>query len=294
MDIAHRTTATPPVAIVTGISSAIGAASAARLARLGYRVFGTARRPKDDHQVIEGERIETIALDVTDSASVDSAIDAILARTGRIDVLVNNAGVTIIGAAEEFTDEEARAVIETNFMGVHRMTRAVLPVMRRQKAGRIVTVGSVAGFLPKPFEAFYSATKHAIEGYLESLAHEVWSLGIHISIIEPGYVCTDFASNATRTKARLDVYDEPRALVMESLERCVAEGVRPAVVADKVMRAVTRRWPRLRYRAGFEARVFHLERTFVPQWLFARGVRIHFFGWMYRLRELAASLTASR
>lgn len=276
----------PRTAIVTGVTSAIGAAIAAALARQGFRVFGTARRPTSKTFSAEGFAIEVLALDVTDPASVTACVDAVLAGSGRIDVLVNNAGVTMVGAVEETLDDEARPVIETNFLGVHRMARAVLPAMRAQRGGHIITIGSVAGFLPKPFEAFYSATKHAVEGYMESLHHEVCDFGIRVSIVEPGYVRTDLASHATVAANRIRAYAAPRALVAENLERCVADGVAPAVVARAVLRAVNSRWSRLRYRAGFEAHVFRLERTLAPQRLFDFGVRIHFFGLMHTLRSL--------
>lgn len=279
----------PRTAIVTGVTSAIGAAIAAALARQGFRVFGTARRPVSETFDVEGFTIELLALDVSETASVSACVEAVLARSGRIDVLVNNAGVTVVGAVEETLDDEARPVIETNFMGVHRMARAVLPAMRAQHTGRIITVGSVAGFLPKPFEAFYSATKHAVEGYMESLHHEVCDFGIRLSIIEPGYVRTDLASHAAVAANRISAYAAPRALVAENLERCVADGVAPAVVARAVLKAVNSRWSRLRYRAGFEARIFRLERTLVPQRLFDGGVRIHFFGLMHTLRTLISA-----
>lgn len=278
-----------PTAIVTGVTSAIGAAIAVAMARRGFRVFGTTRRPASPTLTIEDTSIEVLALDVTDTASVTACVASILALTGRIDVLVNNAGVTMVGAVEETLDDEARPVIETNLLGVHRMARAVLPAMRHSGSGRIVTVGSVAGFLPKPFEAFYSATKHAVEGYMESLHHEVRDLGIHVSIIEPGYVRTDLAAHAASAAQRIGVYAEPRELIADNLARCIAAGVEPAVVARWAVRAATSRWPRLRYRAGLEARIFRLERTLTPQRLFDGGVAIHFFGLMYRLRAFTSA-----
>lgn len=271
-----------PTAIVTGVTSAIGAAAAAALARRGYRVFGTARRPEAEQMAVIGGEIEVLALDVTDPASVSALLECVLARAGRIDVLVNNAGVTVVGAAEELSEEEARAVVETNLMGVHRMSRAVLPAMRAQCSGRIITIGSVAGFLPKPFEAFYSATKHAVEGYVESLHHEVRDFGIQLSIVQPGYVNTRFSANASPAERRLAAYRRPRAAIDEKLQDGVASGIEPDAVARAVVRAATARFPRLRYRPGWQARRFGFERWLAPQRLFDFGVRVH-YGLFYML-----------
>ncbi len=276
MDNRQPTAHARPAALVTGVSSAIGAACAAGLARRGYRVFGTARRPTSDHLSIDGARIEMLALDVTDAASVDAAVAAVIARAGRIDVLVNNAGITVVGAAEEVSDAEARAVVETNFLGVHRMTRAVLPHMRERRSGRIITVGSVAGFLPKPFESFYSATKHAIEGYMESVHHEVRDLGIRVSIVEPGYVHTGFSDHAAGSERRIAAYGEQRAIIEQRLRDAVAAGMAPAGVAAAVVKAATSRFPRLRYRPGFQARRFAFEHWLAPQPILDLGVRVHY------------------
>ena len=178
------------VVIVTGASSGIGQAIAAHLHRSGWRVFATMRRPDPDKH-----GPDALKLDVTSDQSVEAAVAEVLTRTGRIDALVNNAGVDMLGAVEETTVQEALNLFQTNFFGVHRLVRAVLPAMRARKAGRLVTVGSVAGFLPTPFEAFYSASKHALEGYCESLDFEVRAFGIHPVLIEPGFIRTQIRGN---------------------------------------------------------------------------------------------------
>ena len=169
--------------IVTGASSGIGQAIAAHLHRSGWRVFGTMRRPDPDR-----DGPDALKLDVTSDQSVEAAVAEVLARAGRIDAMVNNAGADMLGAVEETTAQEALDLFQTNFFGVHRLVRAVLPSMRARKAGRLVTIGSIAGFLPTPFEAFYSASKHALEGYCESLDFEVRPFGIRTVLIEPGFV----------------------------------------------------------------------------------------------------------
>src|SRR5947199_4500093 len=155
------------IALVTGASSGIGEATAERLAKAGYKVYGTSRRGART-----GKRsFEMLSLDVTSDVSVEAAIAEVTRRDGRIDLLVNNAGFSVAPAgAEESSIEQARSIFDTNFFGIVRMTRAVVPYMRYQGSGRIINIGSVLGFLPAPYMALYSATKHAVEGYSECRA----------------------------------------------------------------------------------------------------------------------------
>jgi NAD(P)-dependent dehydrogenase (short-subunit alcohol dehydrogenase family) len=156
------------IVLITGASSGIGRATAELLASRGYRVFGTARDP-DTVAPVRG--VELLPLDVRDDASVASSVEAVLGQTGRIDVLVNNAGYSVVGAIEETSASEAQALFDTNVFGVLRMVRAVLPAMRRQGSGTIVNTSSVLGFLPAPFMGLYASSKHALEGLSESLDH---------------------------------------------------------------------------------------------------------------------------
>jgi len=158
------------IALVTGASSGIGKATAERLATAGYKVYGTSRRGAQTGRRSFG----MLPLDVTSDESVQAAVNELMRLEGRIDLLVNNAGFGVAPAgAEESSIEQAKAIFETNFFGLIRMTRAVLPHMRRQGNGRIINIGSVLGFLPMPYGALYAATKHAVEGYSESLDHEL-------------------------------------------------------------------------------------------------------------------------
>src|SRR4051794_19151690 len=193
---------TQPVALVTGASAGIGEAAARALVRAGFTVYGTSRKAAAGEQ---RDGVVFLPLDVTDDGSVADVVREVLARSGRIDVLVNNAGVGIAGAAEESSIEQARALFETNVFGSIRMTRAVLPHMREQGGGRIINVSSVLGLVPAPFMALYAATKHAIEGYSESLDHEVREHGVRVLLVEPGYTNTAFDVNAVAG-------DEPLAL----------------------------------------------------------------------------------
>src|SRR4051795_10141916 len=172
---------TGQVALVTGASAGIGEAAASALVGAGFTVYGTSRKAP------AGEKrggVVFLPLDVTDDDSVAAAVREVLHRSGHIDVLVNNAGVGVAGAAEESSIEQARALFETNLFGSIRMTRAVLPHMREQGSGRIINVSSVLGFMPAPFMALYAATKHAIEGYSESLDHEVREHGVRVLLVE--------------------------------------------------------------------------------------------------------------
>src|SRR5215207_1362176 len=158
------------IALVTGASSGIGEAAAERLAKAGYKVYGTSRRGAQAGK----QSFEMLPLDVTSDQSVEAAVSEVMRRDGRIDLLVNNAGFGVApGGAEESSIDQARAIFETNFFGLVRMTRAVLPHMREQRSGRIINMSSVLGFLPMPYGALYAATKHAVEGYSESLDHEL-------------------------------------------------------------------------------------------------------------------------
>jgi len=257
-------------AIVTGASSGIGEATAERLAKAGYKVYGTSRRGAG-----AGKRsFEILTLDVTSDESVEAAVREVIRLEGRIDLLVNNAGFgTAPAGAEESSIEQARSIFETNFFGVVRMTRAVLPHMRRQGNGRIVNIGSVFGFLPAPYMALYAATKHAIEGYSESLDHELRTRGIRVSVIEPANTSTQFDANLLQPDAKVDDYREAGAAVAARMTEMVTAGDEPAVVAAAVLRAATAPRPKLRYTAGSRASRLGLLRRFAPARMVDAGIR---------------------
>ena len=258
------------IALVTGASSGIGEATAKRLAAAGYNVYGTSRRGAQS-----GERpFRMLPLDVTSDESVEAAVKELIRQNGRIDVLVNNAGFGVAPAgAEESSIDQAKAIFETNFFGLIRMTRAVVPHMRRQGNGRIVNIGSVVGFLPMPYGALYAATKHAVEGYSESLDHELRTRGVRVSVIEPAYTKTQFDANFLAPDSKLDEYREVRALLDKVLKELMATADDPAVVADVVLEAATADRPRLRYVAGGLANRLRLLRRFAPAGLVDAGIR---------------------
>jgi len=258
------------IALVTGASSGIGEATAERLAGAGYKVYGTSRRGA---QAGRGS-FEMLALDVTSDESVQAAVGEVLRREGRIDLLVNNAGFGVAPAgAEESSIDQARSIFETNFFGLVRMTRAVVPHMRRQGSGRIINIGSVLGFLPMPYGALYAATKHAVEGYSESLDHELRTRGIRVSVIEPAYTKTAFDANFMEPDAKLDEYREARAGVNKRMNEVMTTAEEPGVVADTVLKAANAAHPKLRYAAGRLANRLRILRRFAPAGLVDAGIR---------------------
>ncbi|SEN39699.1 oxidoreductase [Bradyrhizobium sp. OK095] len=258
------------IALVTGASSGIGEATAQRLATAGYKVYGTSRRG-----VQAGKRsFEMLALDVTSDESVAAAVGEVIRRDGRIDLLVNNAGFGVApGGAEESSIEQARSIFETNFFGLIRMTRAVLPQMRRQGSGRIINISSVLGFLPMPYGALYAATKHAVEGYSESLDHELRTRGIRVSLIEPAYTKTPFDANFIEPDVKIDDYREARAGVSRRVNEVMATAESPDVVAETVLKAANATHPKIRYAAGKLANRLRFLRRFAPAGLVDSGIR---------------------
>lgn len=258
------------IAIVTGASSGIGEATAERLAQAGYTVYGTSRRGSSTGQ----RSFAMLPLDVTRDESVETLVDEVMRRHGRIDLLVNNAGVSISPAgAEESSIEQAHTVFETNFFGLVRMTRTVVPHMRGQRSGRIINISSVLGFLPAPYMALYAATKHAVEGYSESLDHELRTRGIRVLLIEPAYTNTQFDANAPEADAKLDEYHAARMNSIKLVKEAVEAGDKPSVVADVVLKAASATNPKLRYTTGKFAGRLRLLRTFAPAGLLDAAIR---------------------
>lgn len=258
------------VALVTGASSGIGEASANKLVAAGYTVYGTSRRGGQ-----AGQRpFPLLALDVTDDASVETAVDELLRLEGRIDLLINNAGFGVApGAAEESSIEQAKAIFDTNFLGIVRMIRAVVPHMRRQRSGRIINIGSILGVVPVPYVALYVASKHAVGGYSEALDHELRSRGIRVSVIEPAYTKTQFEANNIEPDAKLGEYEIVRAKVSKVVSQAMAGADAPEVVVEVVMKAVQARHPKLRYTAGKTAGQLQFLRRFAPAAMMDKAIR---------------------
>jgi NAD(P)-dependent dehydrogenase (short-subunit alcohol dehydrogenase family) len=259
-----------PVALVTGASTGIGRAAASALAEAGYDVVGTSRHAAG---VAPLDGVVFVDLDVADDESATGAVEWVIERFGRIDVLVNNAGIGSAGAAEERSLAQDRDVFDVNVFGVLRMTTAVLPHMRARGGGRIINVSSVLGLIPAPYGAVYAATKHAVEGYSESLDHEVREHGVRVLLVEPAYTRTGFDAGITEPDHPLPAYADQRRLADEVLSSGIANGDDPAVVAQVIVKAATDAKPRTRYTAGPVAAQVSTLRRLAPSRLFDRQIR---------------------
>jgi NAD(P)-dependent dehydrogenase (short-subunit alcohol dehydrogenase family) len=268
-------------ALVTGSSSGIGRAAVVRLHRAGFGVYATARRP-DTLADLAGEGIHTLALDVTDDASMRSAVDRVSAERGQIDVLVNAAGFELVGAVEEIPPADVRRQFDTNVFGLARLTQLVLPGMRRQGYGRIINVSSIFGRFAMPGFAYYAATKHAVAAFSDALRLEVAAFGIRVVQVEPTAARTGLGTNAMWADKRPD---GPYGQFHEALTRWHAETFagpphnlagRLAVSADDVAKVITRaataRRPRTRYPVGTLAHGLFLLRRWLPTPVFDASV----------------------
>lgn len=231
------------IILITGISSGFGLAMARQLAAEGHTVYGTVRR--DVEQLPD---VHYLRADVRDTASVKAAVDAVLSAEGRIDVLVNNAGMGIGGPVEFAPEDDVKLQMDTNFMGQVRFAQAVLPAMRRQGGGKILCFSSIGGVMGLPFQGFYSASKFAIEGFCEALQIEVRRHGIQVILIEPGDFSTGF------TAARIKQVSDEAAAAYPSLRKSISSfekdertGLKPEFLARKVAKIVRKRHPEFRY-----------------------------------------------
>lgn len=259
-------------ALVTGASSGIGRASAEALARAGFTVFGTSRKPDGTAP----NQVTMLACDVTDEASVASLVSEVLARTGRIDVLVNNAGVGLFGGAEESSAAQVQRLYDVNLFGVVRLINAVLPSMRAHGRGRIINLSSALGFIPAPYSAHYAGSKFAVEGYSESLDHEVRAFNVRVSLIQPGTVKGNFDQSALEPDTKTADYDIGRAWVHGFIKRSMSTAVTAEEVAEAVLLAATAPRHRLRYPVGKVARQVSLLRRLMPARLFDKVLRQQF------------------
>jgi len=248
------------VVLVTGVSSGIGRAAAEQFAKRGCRVFGSVRSIA---QASPLAGVELVEMDVRDEASVRLGIQSIIDRAKRIDVLVNNAGTTLIGAVEETTSAEAVALFDTNVFSILRTVQAVLPHMRAQRSGRIVNVSSVLGFLPAPYMGLYSASKHAVEGLSETLDHEVRQFGIRVTLVEPSFTRTNLDINAPQAGTTIAAYDRERGLSANAVVNSVQSAPDPASVATTIVDAALGKWSMRRTPAG-QASLLSKLRRFMP------------------------------
>jgi NAD(P)-dependent dehydrogenase (short-subunit alcohol dehydrogenase family) len=246
------------VAVVTGSSSGIGLQTSLMLARDGFITYATMRTPEMGTVIkttVEKENlpIKVVQLDVTDDDSVKGAIRTVESDTGRIDVLVNNAGYALGGALEDLSIEEIKAQYETNLLGLIRVTQSVLPIMRRQKSGIIVNLSSGAGIFGIPGASAYTSTKFAVEGLSESIGYELEPFGIKVVLIEPGFIRTNFANAMVIAKKAQDPtspYSQILQRVAANSTEATKSGSSPDLVAKVILDAVTNPNPNLRYLVG--------------------------------------------
>jgi NADP-dependent 3-hydroxy acid dehydrogenase YdfG len=261
------------VILITGASSGIGKACFDYLNLVGHSVYGTSRRA-------DGSDTHMLKVDVTERSTVEHAVQRILDREGTLDVLVNNAGISIVGAAEETTEEDARRQLEANFWGAVNGINAVLPHMREQKKGHLINVSSLAGLFAIPYQAFYTASKHALEGYSEGLRMELRQFNIHVSLIEPGDFSTEISDNREFSGAASegrgeyhDHFEKTKTIIIQG-ERDGADVMKIAKLMNRIIQSPS---PGLRYAIGnpldlFAARV----KKIIPQPLFEWLIRDHY------------------
>jgi NAD(P)-dependent dehydrogenase (short-subunit alcohol dehydrogenase family) len=242
------------VVLITGISTGLGKATASKLVKDGHKVYGTIRTEgeTDDH-------INTVMMDLTDPDSIKRAVDTVIEKEGQIDVLINNAGMHTGGPVETAPMEHIELQMDTNFLGMVRITRNVLPVMRNNDGGMIINISSIGGLMGLPFQAFYSASKFAIEGFSEVLRSEVKQFNIRVVVINPG----DFHTNNTVNRRKYlaptgpeDPYFQQYNKTLQKIEKDETGGWDPEILAGKISRIVGSKKPRQRYIIGsFEQRL---------------------------------------
>jgi short-subunit dehydrogenase len=266
------------VVLITGASSGIGQACFNHLHQKGYRVYGTSRQARphtndiSNQEDIHSATFKMIQMDVDYDDSVAQGIDFILEKEGRLDVVVNNAGFGIAGSVEDTTIEEAKSQFDTNFFGAVRLCRAVLPIMRKQKYGYIVNISSVAGLISIPFQGIYSASKFALEGMAEALRLEVKPFNIHIVLIEPSDVRSQFTANRRKTFAapQNEVYLEKFTAALGVTEVGETQGPSPVKIAHLLEHILDTPSPRFRYPVGPSSGVSMLLKKVLPFRLFER------------------------
>ena len=255
------------IVLITGISSGFGLETARLLAQEGHTVYGTVRR-----EVEHLPNVHYVQLDVRDKQAVDDAVRQIVEKEGRIDVLVNNAGMGIGGPLEFATEDEIRLQMDTNFMGLVHCVDAVLPYMRRQKSGKIIALSSIGGLMGLPFQGFYSASKFAIEGYCEALRLETRQMGIKVVVMRPGDFATGFTGSRKKVagSAALEAYPVYKTAI-EKVEHDENGGLKPVVLAKKINTVIKKKNPRDGYVvASFEQKLSVLLKRIVPAKWFDR------------------------
>lgn len=235
------------VILITGGSSGIGKSVGEFLSQKGFTVYGTSRNPNK----ITNHPFKLIALDVNDSVSIDTAINTVISSEGKIDVLINNAGMGITGPIEDTPTDEMRKVFDTNFFGAIDVMKAVLPQMRKQQSGLIINVTSIAGYMGLPFRGVYSATKGALELVTEATSMEVQKFGIDVVTVAPGDFATNIASGRYHTPVFEDsAYKETYQMNLDLMDAHVSEGQNPIEMAAEIYKIIHTKKPKIHYKVG--------------------------------------------
>lgn len=233
--------------LVTGASSGFGWLVASKLHDTGYTVIGTSRNPE---KYASTSPFKMIALDLDSDESINTLPGRVFKEIGQLDVLINNAGFLVTGIAEEVPIDLGRKQFETNFWGTIKVTNVILPYFRKQKSGKIITVGSITGLISFPNTSYYAASKHALEGYYKALRYELTEFNIRVAMIEPGSFKTSIMENATTNLTRIEDYDSLRRKSKKYADFIVEQGEDPAIVAAKVLTVVETDKPKFRNLVG--------------------------------------------
>jgi short-subunit dehydrogenase len=233
--------------LITGASSGFGLLIANELHKKGYNVVGTSRNPEKMRSVVP---FKMIALDLDSEQSINTLPERIFNEIGQLDVLINNAGFLVTGIAEEIPIALGRKQFETNFWGTIKVTNAVLPYFRKQKFGKIITVGSITGLVAFPNTSYYAASKHALEGYYKALRYELSEFNIRVAMIEPGSFKTNIMDNSSTTLNRIEDYNSLRNKSEKYADLIVEQGEDPAMVAAKVLKVLETDKPPFRNLVG--------------------------------------------
>jgi NAD(P)-dependent dehydrogenase (short-subunit alcohol dehydrogenase family) len=284
----HTNTTNDRVVLITGASSGFGEACALHLSQSGYRVYGTSRNASLEHKTDTPHRqspaFTMIPMDVRETASVNEGIEYISAREGRIDVVVNNAGIGVAGAVEDMSIDEVKNQFETNFFGVVRICQAVIPKMRAQHSGYIINISSIGGVMGIPFQSAYSASKFALEGFTEAFRIEIKPFGIHVVLIEPGDFKTSFTKNRIKsTKSQKNsVYSGQFHTALGLMEKEESNGLPPEKLAQLLEKIITHPSPKVRYTIGkLEQRLSTVYKRWVTSSMFERSFMKYYKLWKH-------------
>lgn len=247
------------VIVVTGASAGIGKSICLMLSKKGHQVYGLSRRKVND------EPYFNFQVDITDQSTIDHAIETIIENEGRIDILINNAGMGISGAVEDTSIEDAKQLFEVNFFGAFRIIQKVVPHMRQQQFGKIINISSLAANFPIPFQTFYSASKAALSNFSHALANELKPFNIGVSVILPGDIKTEFTKHRQKNESTSDAYGDRVKKSIETMEKDEQNGMSPEIIAKKVHKLIKRKKMPIETTAGFNYHMLSFLKRLLPK-----------------------------